>query len=73
MVASTDQLFIEFSADKLEQMAGRIAACLDRLNYEQVWQRHSENENAIGNLVLHLCGNLRQWIGTVLRGSLTYG
>jgi uncharacterized damage-inducible protein DinB len=25
---------------------------------------NSGAENAIGNLVLHLCGNVRQWIGT---------
>ena len=27
-----------------------------------MWARGGENENAIGNLVLHLCGNVRQWI-----------
>jgi len=27
---------------------------------ERVWARHSENENAVGNLVLHLCGNVGQ-------------
>ncbi|MBM3811347.1 MAG: DUF1572 domain-containing protein [Acidimicrobiia bacterium] len=69
MAETTDRLFIEFSAEKLEQMAGRIAACLDKLSYEQVWLRHSENENAVGNLVLHLCGNLRQWIGTGVAGK----
>src|SRR5690349_16810682 len=54
--------FLDFSAKKLEQLAGHIELCLDRLNDEQVWARGSENENAIGNLVLHLCGNVRQWI-----------
>jgi len=32
------------------------------LTDDQVWARGGENENAVGNLVLHLCGNVRQWI-----------
>ncbi len=32
------------------------------LGEEQIWARGTANENAIGNLVLHLCGNVRQWI-----------
>jgi uncharacterized damage-inducible protein DinB len=63
------EIFLEFSASKLEQMSERIAACLDRLTYQQVWLRGSDPENAIGNLVLHLAGNLRQWIGTGVAGK----
>ena len=55
-------LFLDFSARKLRQLASRIETCLDDLNEEQVWTRGGENENAIGNLALHLCGNVRQWI-----------
>ena len=43
-------------------MAGRIETCLSGLTEEQIWARSSDNENAIGNLVLHLSGNVRQWI-----------
>ena len=61
--------FIKFSADKLEQLHGRIQDCLARLTAEQIWTRNSENENAPANLVLHLCGNLRQWIGSGVGGQ----
>ena len=54
--------FLRYSAAKLNQQAGRIEDCVGRLTPEQVWARGAENENAIGNLVLHLCGNVRQWI-----------
>jgi uncharacterized damage-inducible protein DinB len=54
--------FLNYSADKLRQQSGRIESCLGTLTEDQVWARGSENENAIGNLVLHLCGNVRQWI-----------
>jgi uncharacterized damage-inducible protein DinB len=55
-------LFLDYSDKKLEQMNGHIRTCLGKLSDEQVWERHGAHENAIGNLVLHLCGNMRQWI-----------
>jgi len=60
--------FVKYSVEKLRQLAGRIENCLGRLSEEQVWTRGSENENAVGNLVLHLCGNVGQWIGTGVAG-----
>lgn len=59
----TEDIFLRYSADDLKQLTGRIQHCLGKLTADQVWLRHAENENAVGNLVLHLCGNLRQWIG----------
>jgi uncharacterized damage-inducible protein DinB len=65
---AAEQIFLNYSADKLLQLAGRIGACLDKLSDSQIWARHSDNENAIGNLALHLCGNVRQWIGSGVAG-----
>lgn len=62
-MATAEQVFLKYSIDKLEQLGGRIQSCLDRITEEQIWGRNSGNENAVGNLVLHLCGNVRQWIG----------
>jgi hypothetical protein len=59
----------DFPADKLIQLLGRIEMCVDRLTPEQLWMRHSENENAVGNLMLHLAGNVRQWILTGIGGA----
>jgi len=59
---STEALFLDYSADKLAQLSARIGGCLDKLTPDQIWSRHAENENAAGNLVLHLAGNVRQWI-----------
>jgi uncharacterized damage-inducible protein DinB len=36
------------------------------LTHEQVWYRHHAEVNSIGNLILHLCGNVTQWIGSGL-------
>ena len=62
------ELFLTFSHDRLKLFGSRITDCLGRLSEDQIWARGSENENAIGNLVLHLCGNVRQWIGTGVLG-----
>ncbi len=40
----------------------RIVRCLGMLSDEQIWWRPNEASNSIGNIVLHLCGNVRQWI-----------
>jgi uncharacterized damage-inducible protein DinB len=40
----------------------KIERCLEKLSDEQIWWRPNEESNSIGNLVLHLCGNARQWI-----------
>ena len=54
--------FLNYSAEKLTQFCGRIETCLGKLTAEQIWMRGTENQNAVGNLVLHLNGNVRQWI-----------
>jgi hypothetical protein len=54
--------FLDYSAGKLDLYLCRIETCVDKLTREQIWARQSENENAVGNLVLHLEGNIRQWI-----------
>lgn len=62
MASTITDLFLTHSTKKLQSMKESIQACLQKLNDDQVWNRGSENENSIGNLILHLCGNARQWI-----------
>jgi uncharacterized damage-inducible protein DinB len=59
-----DRLFINYSCDTLKLLSSRIEDCLGKLTYAQVWTRSSDHDNSAGNLVLHLCGNVTQWIGT---------
>jgi uncharacterized damage-inducible protein DinB len=54
--------FLNFSAHKLTQLTGRIETCVEMLTPEQLWLRNAANSNAVGNLLLHLNGNVRQWI-----------
>jgi len=45
-----------------EDFLPKIEHCLEKLSDDQIWWRANEQSNSIGNLVLHLCGNARQWI-----------
>jgi uncharacterized damage-inducible protein DinB len=63
-----DRIFIDFSVLKLRQLHSRIEECVARLTDDQIWARGAEAENAIGNLILHLAGNVRQWILTGVAG-----
>ena len=40
----------------------KIERCLDRLETHDIWWRPNERSNSIGNLILHLCGNVTMWI-----------
>ena len=50
------------ASEELTKALDRIKHCLGQMTDEQIWQRESESMNSIGDLILHLCGNLRQWI-----------
>jgi uncharacterized damage-inducible protein DinB len=54
--------FLSFSAARLQTCGNTIATCLGQLTEEQIWYRGGPHENSVGNLVLHLEGNIRQWI-----------
>jgi uncharacterized damage-inducible protein DinB len=47
----------------------KIERCLAKLTDEQIWWRANEESNSIGNLILHLCGNARQWIVSGVGGE----
>src|ERR1700722_1256243 len=65
----TGELFLQHSVNKLTQMNGYIEACVLKLNADQVWSRAHGPQNSVGNLILHLCGNVRQWIGSSVGGQ----
>lgn len=47
----------------------RITSCLAQLSPKQIWWRPNSASNSVGNLVLHLTGNVRQWIISGLGGA----
>ena len=61
--------FAAYAARKLEQNLDQIMRCAALLSDDELWHRPNEHSNAIGNLVLHLTGNVRQWIVASIGGE----
>jgi hypothetical protein len=55
---------------ELEAALGRIQHCVGQLTDEQVWGRDRADMNSIGNLILHLTGNVKQMVVSTLSGEL---
>ncbi len=63
MTPDVTELFLDFSRKKLlEQYWPRLRGCVESLSESQVWWRPNAASNSIGNLMLHLNGNVRQWL-----------
>jgi len=59
----TASLFLASSQQRLaKENLPRIVECLQQLSEDEIWWRPNWASNSAGNLVLHLCGNVRQWI-----------
>jgi uncharacterized damage-inducible protein DinB len=62
--------FLAFSRKELSEiMWPRLKEALRPLNRDHIWWRPNEASNSIGNLLLHLNGNMRQWIVSGIGGS----
>lgn len=61
--SDTGQRFLSQACHHLhDDYLPKVRRCFEVLSREDIWWRAHENTNSIGNLVLHLCGNVRQWI-----------
>jgi len=64
------QFFMTRSRYHLSQdFLPKIERCVELLKDEQIWWRANPQSNSIGNLILHLSGNVRQWIVSGLGGA----
>jgi hypothetical protein len=59
---------LEEANKRLDECAAKITHCVNQLSDEQIWWRPTPSLNSIGNLILHLCGNLQQWIVSGIGG-----
>ena len=68
--AGISQGFIQEARRLLtEEYLPKIERCFEKLTDEQIWWRPNPESNSIGNLLLHLSGNARQWIVCGLGGE----
>jgi len=56
------QEFIKQSIFRIQENTPKIIKCLIELREDQIWLRPNDACNSIGNIILHLCGNIRQYI-----------
>jgi hypothetical protein len=68
-VTSLGAEFVAQARQQLGASVGLIRHCMGQLDDGQVWARPREEMNSIGNLLLHLAGNLRQRFGSVIGGE----
>jgi uncharacterized damage-inducible protein DinB len=60
---TSPELFIsEARRHLVQEYLPWLRACLARLSEKDIWWRPNEKSNGVGNLILHLCGNIRQWV-----------
>ena len=64
--AFIDQAIQHLSADFFP----KIRNCMTLLDEAEIWWRPNRHSNSIGNLILHLSGNVRQWIVSGLGGAI---
>lgn len=57
-------MFLEISRRVFNEMWPRMRQSVESLTDDQVWWRPNEASNSVGNLLLHLNGNIRQWLLT---------
>jgi uncharacterized damage-inducible protein DinB len=62
MNTSFQQEFIQQSVFRINESTRRVIKCLEQIDETELWQRPNEQSNSIGNLLLHLCGNITQYI-----------
>lgn len=62
-------LLAEAERRLFEESLPRLRTCLAELSPEEIWRRPNAHLSAVGNLVLHLAGNARQWIVCGLGGA----
>ena len=53
---------INYSVSQMLQNTGKIITCINELDERDIWASPNDNLNSIANLILHLCGNIRQYI-----------
>jgi uncharacterized damage-inducible protein DinB len=64
------QMFLERSRYYLSgEYLPKLRHCVAALPDELVWHRANDSSNSIGNLLMHLSGNVRQWIVAGIGGQ----
>ncbi|MGI9546539.1 MAG: DinB family protein [Flavobacteriaceae bacterium] len=61
--------FVKNSNYRIDESLRMIKTSWKKLDEEEIWKKPNESSNSMGNLILHLCGNIRQYITSSLGGK----
>ena len=53
--------FIDEVLYRIDENTVKLASCLKELQETEIWKRPNKSSNSVGNIILHLCGNIRQY------------
>jgi uncharacterized damage-inducible protein DinB len=59
---------IDSACYRMEESMRMIGKCIEKLSENDIWRRPNTSSNSIGNIMLHLCGNIRQYAIASLGG-----
>src|SRR4051812_31920183 len=62
-------LFLSESRATLAQSLKKIEHCVNQLSEDDLWWRPFPEANSVANVILHLCGNVGQWIVSGVGGA----
>ena len=66
---SVDRIFLDSAIRQLEASTAKIDHCTAQLDDSQLWWQPTPTQNSVGVLMLHLSGNVRQWIVSGVGGA----
>ena len=61
--------FVQNSLYRIDENMRMNSISLKHLSDEDIWKRPNESLNSIGNLILHICGNMTQYVIASLGGT----
>ncbi|MFN0107458.1 MAG: DinB family protein [Blastocatellia bacterium] len=63
------ELLIDETRRRLNGFVAQVRTCVEALSEDEIWARADEKSNSIGNLVIHVCGSTRHFLGRGVGGS----
>ena len=61
--------FIGQAIHRIDENTQKLATCMQELNESEIWKRPNLHSNSVGNIILHLCGNIHQYAISSLGNS----
>jgi uncharacterized damage-inducible protein DinB len=53
--------FLSQAIHRIDENTPKLITCVAELEESEIWRRPNPHSNSVGNIILHLCGNIRQY------------